>query len=281
MIPYQDVFNTAIPENQEMFIDYFYDLQKKDKDFHYSILPGISIGTKKDLSNKEYKWYPIYEQKWYYTWLSDLERYYDPDENGYEKVRPTCLGILDKKYRIVLNYFNRNRKVSYSDFRWIQNWGNWIAIGVNNEKYIPELFYIFGILNSYKIALYLEEEFDNIWSLTALKLCAVPKIDSQLKEDLKNDLINNSAKVIELAKENQSVKNWRDILDIWLDGLDETVRWVKAWYEYMSEQIGDIQSLEKWASITKDILKFLRENNPHIRQLETERDQIVEKLYNL
>lgn len=104
--------------------------------------------------------------------------------------------------------------MSYSDFRWIQNWGNWIAIGVNNEKYIPELYYIFGLLNSYKIALYLEEEFDNIWSLTALKLCAVPKIDSQLKEDLKNDLINNSAKVIELAKEIQSIKNWRDILDI-------------------------------------------------------------------
>ncbi len=143
------------------------------------------------------------------------------------------------------------------------------------------MYYIFGLLNSYKIALYLEEEFDNIWSLTALKLCAVPKIDSQLKEDLKNDLINNSAKVIELAKEIQSIKNWRDILDIWLDGLDETVRWIKPGYEYMSEQIGDVQTLGKWASIEKDVLKFLRETNPWMKLLETERDAIVERLYGL
>lgn len=283
ILSYNDVFSLPIPENQMMFLDYFYDLQIKDKDFHYSIMPWISIWSKKDLSNTKNKGYPIYEQNWYYSLKEDLLRWYDPDENGYEKIRPTCLGILHKKFRVVLNYFNRANLVSYSDYEWIQNWGNWIAIWTNSEDNIKELYYIFGILNSQIIKKYLREEFDNIWSLTSMKLCAVPRISSPTKESLKEHLIVNSEQIINLAKQLQWLKTIWDILDVEKNGMDTKVSWIKQEYEYVSlvDIGGGIGDISFSAPFSKEVMKQIRNENPLMKKLENERDAIVEQLYGL
>lgn len=274
-VEYKKLFSSPLEVDFIFFIDYLYEIQKQDHDFHYSILPWISIWRKKDLSNNEKKWYPIFHQHSYYTNINDISRYYDPSENGYEKVRPTCLWILEKNYRIVLNYFNRANLVSFSDFKWIQNWWNWIGIWVDKIENVWELKYIFWVLNSSFVKKFLFENFDNIWTLTALKLMPFPKIDSELKQKLKAKLIKNGEEIIALCKNGTNTKlRYRDIVETRISGMDEEIVGLKN--EYKSLEI-DLENIDLDAEIPEDILK--NSSQKSLAELERERDLLVYCLY--
>jgi hypothetical protein len=73
-------------------------------------------------------------------------------------------------------------------------------LGVDKEENIPELYYLFGLLNSQLVQIQLQEEFGGICNMTNLSLLQIPFLNTPEKLTLKADLIVNSEEIITLCK---------------------------------------------------------------------------------
>jgi type I restriction-modification system DNA methylase subunit len=203
-----------------------------------------------------------------YIWLTKNSQWYD---------------LLDKDYYIMISIKN-GIYFTFSDYPIIFNM--WVAscIWSNNKT---EILYLFGILNSNQTRFILNQskmewEKDFLVSLTTIKeKIRIPIINSPLKESLKQELIANSEQIIELAKRLQSVRVIWDIFDIEMSGMDEQVKGIKSEFAYIDASIlgGVIWGIALSTPLTKDTLKHIRNDNPQMKQLENERDALVERLY--
>ncbi len=251
-------------------------------DFHLSIYSRIPIWWKNDQSNTVWLWLPIFLQNSYITLQHENERWYDYNSLGAIEEYPTTKNIISKKYRLTWSSVSGRQKrhiFTFTDYKHIHNWNAFTSIGIDNEENLPELFYLFWLLNSESIFRQLQDDFWWICNMTNLQLLVVPDINSHTQESLKQSLIENSEKIIALAKSTQNIRTYRDLYETRIDGLDERVGDIRSEYIYVAHVLSPVMDIGM--PLPKEILKLVRSSNPEMKKLEGERDEIVNKLYNI
>lgn len=196
--------------------------------------------------------------------------------------------LLDNKYYLVVS-IKYPTHFAFSDQKII--FKMWTASAIWSDNY-QEILYLFWILNSSVNRQIFELDRLEWWrfglliaTTTIKKKIRVPKIDSENKEALKKQLIENSERIINLCK-NGGVKietRW-DICDTQIDmnNMNETIIWVKKEYKEVLKWVDvDIMSISKEDILPEEIKEKIGTVSIELKKLEEERDRIVSDLYEL
>ncbi len=237
-------------------------------------------------------WLPIIKPKWYYTNVNNAIWYFDYANIWAVETYPTCELIIDKKYKIsrgslTMLWSQETKKKHgidfvYTDYKWLNKRDRFTSLWVNKEENIPELLFLFWMFNSFLCQRQFIEDFGTNVNKTNLSLLKFPKIDSPIKEKLKAQLIENSEKIINLCKNWAStITTRKDICEtaIDTDSMQEIIVWIKP--EYAWKNIIIPQDIIPSDTLPTDIIELIWSTNAGLKQLEDERDSIVEKLYEL
>ncbi len=277
-------YNTLFSKSNKWYLmwKYFWYLKESTKnDFHMSIYPRVEIGWKQNKRNFDGKGHIVFQQLGYVSQKENLvQEFYDYDNLWALQDRPTCKIIANKKYRLTWSSVSGRQKrhiFTFTDYKHIHNWNAFTSIGIDKEENLPDLIYLFGLLNSEAIFRQLQDDFWWICNMTNLQLLVIPDINSPAQESLKQSLITNSEAIISLAKLLSRMRIYRDLYETRIDGLDEVVGELRWEYSYMRDQPPPV--IDMSTLLSKDILKLLRSSSPQMRVLEDERDRIVEEMY--
>ena len=114
--------------------------------------------------------YAIFKQKGYYNLYNEIERWYDYDSLGAIEEYPTTKTIQLKKYRLTRSSTSGRQKrnlFTFTDYLHLHNRNAFTSLGVDKKENLPELYYLFGLLNSQTVQLQLQEEFGGICNMTS------------------------------------------------------------------------------------------------------------------
>lgn len=273
-----------------LFYEYFKQIQDESWwDFHMSIYPRVEIGWKQNKRNLDWLWYIIFKLLWYVTLKNKLpQEFYDYDNLGALQDRPTCKIMVSKKYKLTrssTSWRQRRNLFSFTDYKFIHNRNAFTSIWINDRENLPELYYLFGLLNSQSIQEQLDEKFNRICNMTNLQMLEVPRINSKEASQLKNELVQNSEAIITLCKNSeQHVTHRSDITTTKLNidkGIEEIV-WLKPEYaQILWKDFSLPVGIQPTDSLSEKIVDEIWETSLELKKLEDERDEIVKKLYDL
>lgn len=265
-------------KSKETFGDSFYF------DIWYNIDESTMVETKdNDYINFLWRWlyYSYKDTKW---WTKDKSKIWLLQANQW-------YNLLESKYKIIRNktVWFWNEKCFYFEDReviWARNNFNWIW---SNNK--DEILYLFGILNSKMtrniLNLYNKKgwEIRDFWIFlyTLKSQIRVPKIDFEIKQQLKQQLIINSENIVNLCKNwGQLIDKWSDICKTELDtnSMAEKIIWIKDEYKSLLGDI-DTEKLKTSDIIPAEIKEKIGNESLELKRLEEERDGIVMELYGM
>ena len=271
---YYEHSNPNKPVKDNFYFDIWYILEDKyiindNNDWYLLFIKWSDLN--KFYIEDTWKYYPSYED---YIKLTKNSQWYS---------------LLNNKYYLAISIKNWDI-FTFFDKKIIFNMWSASCIWSNNKL---EMLYLFSILNSYiakfiKKIFTIEWEKDFLFSLTFLKgQIRVPKIDSQIKKELKEKLIKNWEKIINYVKNKSSVKKkYKDIFETEPDliSLWEKITWIKEEYKNLEEKIKEIEGVKELSKLNnklednlpEEILKLLPNE---LEKFEEERDLIVYCLY--
>lgn len=266
--------------NSNFYFDIWYWINEKERNL--------------DIRWKEKDYYKYFVWKWVY--YSDYNyEWWKKDRNTINLLQANqWYNLLDSKYKIIWNktIWFWNVKSFYFEDReiiWARNNFNWIWS--NDFEEILYLFWLFNAKITWKIFdFYNKKPWETreywIFLYTIKEQIRVPKIDSEIKEELKEILIENWNRIIESVKKwNLKDLEYKDILEVGIDWIDEKIIWVKEEFEYLekNEKLEiDLEKINKQnlldEKLSAEILKEIEKNN-NLEELERERDLLVYCLY--
>lgn len=274
--------NLAIYHNHEQAEEIF------NSNFYFDIWYGINEKERNcNIVWNEKDYYKYFIWKWvYYSKLN--HEWWEKNKDSITLLQANqWYNLLDSKYKIIWNktIWFWNVKSFYFEDRdviWARNNFNWIWS--NNLEEILYLFSLFNTEITWKIFdFYNKKPWETreywIFLYTIKEQIRVPKIDSKIKKELKIKLIENWKKIIESVKKwNLEDLKYRDILEIWIEGLDEKILWLKKEFFYLKIESSEININKIDEKLNKDLLNQIVQDN-NLEKLENQRDLLVYCLY--
>lgn len=275
--------------NGYRFFHYFNELKTKDPDFHFSIYSRINQSQ----INYDKIGLPIIKPQGYYAPRANNLWYFDYENIGAMETYPTCELIIEKKYKIsrgsltMLWSIETKKKHGidfvYTDYEWLNQRDRFTSLGVSNKKNIPELYYLFGMFNSYSCQKQFIEDFGTNVNKTNLSLLKFPLLNTPEKLQLKLNLISNSESIINLCK-NGNVEWPQTRWEICETAFDPDTLWekiidIKKQYSHLWISLNSTVSPMDF--LPEDVIVLFQNEISDLKKLEFERDEIVKKLYDL
>ena len=207
----------------------------------------------------------------------DIKFIYDIQNMPFNKGRIAPVNMLNKKYKIIWNKINNKKndlKFMFVDYPIIWHNNGYLSFWSNSKEKV--LFY-FNLFKSKFWQLILKSVISEQWNTyqlnaTDINNFVVPNINWKIKEKL----IKNWTKIIESIKNNWWGKlDYRDILEVEIDWMDQKIIWIKKKFEYLNLNIEEIKRKDLIdEKISEIILEKIKTKNC-LEKLEKERDLLV------